>query len=227
MPGRIIIPTLRFGRHDLTLALLAFASGATDVLSFLALSGVFTSAMTGNTALLGLALGQGQSSAAIRSFAALAGFLMGVAAGTLPRDTGSRRSALFRILALEALCLGLFTALWSISTDLDNGSTIYVLILLSAAGMGIQSVAARRINLPGIPTVVFTSTLTSIVMAATEAVLRRTPFPFDGLRQIAVFCAYLVGTLLAGVMASRSLGTIVLLPLIAVLGVLGSEYRSC
>lgn len=174
MPGRIIIPTLRFGRHDLTLALLAFASGTTDVLSFLALSGVFTSAMTGNTALLGLALGQGQSNAAIRSFAALAGFLMGVAAGTLPRDTGSRRSALFRILALEALCLGLFTALWSISTDLDNGSTIYVLILLSAAGMGIQSVAARRINLPGIPTVVFTSTLTSIVMAATEAVLRRT-----------------------------------------------------
>jgi len=46
MPGRIIMPTLRFGRHDLTLALHAFASGATDVLSFLALSGVFTSAMT-------------------------------------------------------------------------------------------------------------------------------------------------------------------------------------
>ena len=63
-------------------------------------------------------------------------------------------------------------------------------------------------------------------MAATEAVLQRTPFPLDGLRQIAVFCAYLVGTLLAGVMASRSLGTIVLLPLIAVLGALGSEYRS-
>jgi len=177
------------GRHDLTLALLAFASGATDVLSFLALSGVFTSAMTGNTALLGLAVGQGQSSAAVRSFAALAGFLMGVAAGTLPRDIGSRRSALFRILALEALCLGLFTALWGIWPDLDNGSTIYVLILLSAAGMGIQSVAARRINLPGIPTVVFTSTLTSIVMAATKAVLRRAMFPFEALRQIAVFCA--------------------------------------
>jgi uncharacterized membrane protein YoaK (UPF0700 family) len=54
-----------------------------------------------------------------------------------------------------------------------------VLILLSAAGMGIQSVAARRINLPGIPTVVFTSTLTSIVMAATETILRRAAFPFE------------------------------------------------
>jgi uncharacterized membrane protein YoaK (UPF0700 family) len=225
VPGRNILSSLRFGRHDLTLALLAFASGTTDVLSFLALSGVFTSAMTGNTALLGLAAGQGQSGAAVRSVAALAGFLMGVAAGTLPRGIGGRRSDLSQILALELLCLGLFTAIWGTRPDLDNGSAVYGLILLSAAGMGIQSVAARRINLPGIPTVVFTSTLTSIVMAATEAVLRRTRFPFEGLRQIAVFCAYLIGTLLAGVMASRSLGAIVLLPLIAVLGALGLEFR--
>ncbi len=226
MLGRVLLPTSRLGRHDLTLALLAFASGATDVLSFLALSGVFTSAMTGNTALLGLAVGQGQFGAAVRSFDALAGFLMGVAAGTLPRDTGSSRSALVRILALEALCLGLFTALWGYWANLDKGMAVYGLILLSAAGMGIQSVAARRINLPGIPTVVFTSTLTSIVMAATEAVLKRPRFQFEALRQLAVFCAYLLGTLLAGAMASRGLGSIVMLPLIAVLGALVSEYRS-
>jgi uncharacterized membrane protein YoaK (UPF0700 family) len=66
VPGRDILSSPRFGRHDLTLALLAFASGTTDVLSFLALSGVFTSAMTGNTALLGLAAGQGQSGHVMR-----------------------------------------------------------------------------------------------------------------------------------------------------------------
>jgi uncharacterized membrane protein YoaK (UPF0700 family) len=205
--------------------LLAFASGTTDVFGLLALSGVFTSAITGNTALLGIAIGQGQFGAALRSFAALAGFLTGVAAGALPRDTG-RRTALFRILAIEVLCLGSCAAIWGAWSDLDKSMAVYGLILLSAAGMGVQSAAARRMNLPGISTVAFTNTLTSIVIAATGAVLRRAAFPFEGLRQIAVFCAYLVGTLLAGVTASRSLGAIVLLPLIAVLGALGTEYRS-
>jgi uncharacterized membrane protein YoaK (UPF0700 family) len=102
---------------------------------------------------------------------------------------------------------------------------VYGLILLSAAGMGIQSAAARRMNIPGISTVAFTNTLTSIVITATEAVLRRRAFPFEGIRQLAVFSAYLVGTLLAGVMASRSLGNIVLLPLIASLCALGAEFR--
>jgi hypothetical protein len=35
----------------------------------------------------------------------------------------------------------------------------------------------------------------------------------------------LVGTLLAGMIASRSMGAIVLLPLIAVIGAFGSEYQ--
>ena len=44
----------------LSLVFLSLASGCTDVLSFLKLGNVFTSAMTGNTALLAIALGQGQ-----------------------------------------------------------------------------------------------------------------------------------------------------------------------
>jgi uncharacterized membrane protein YoaK (UPF0700 family) len=45
-----------YGR--LGLASLSFASGCTDVLTFLKLGNVFTSAMTGNTALLAIELGR-------------------------------------------------------------------------------------------------------------------------------------------------------------------------
>lgn len=209
----------------MVLALLAFASGVTDVLSFLGLQAVFTSAMTGNTAFLGLEAGQGKFDAAARSCAALGGFVAGVACGAAPRRPG-RYGALFRVLMLEAAFLAVFSGLWVVRPELDQGWAIYLLIVLSAAGMGAQSVAARLINLPGIPTVVFTSTLTSIVIAATEAVLRRAALPFEAWRQIAVFCAYLCGTLLAGVISWRSLGALVPLPLGAVIIALALEYSA-
>ena len=54
----------------LDLACLSLASGCTDVMTFLNLGDVFTSAMTGNTALLAIAIGRGQLLAASRSQAA-------------------------------------------------------------------------------------------------------------------------------------------------------------
>src|ERR671918_41811 len=66
----------------LSLVFLSLASGCTDVLSFLRLGNVFTSAMTGNTALLAIALGQGQLFAAMRSLMALIGFIIGIAVAT-------------------------------------------------------------------------------------------------------------------------------------------------
>ena len=52
-------PKERVDPGDVGLALLGFASGSMDALAFFNLGEVFPSAMTGNTALLGLALGQG------------------------------------------------------------------------------------------------------------------------------------------------------------------------
>src|SRR4051794_8286724 len=117
----------RVAPDDLAVALLAFASGTSDVLSFLALGGTFTSAMTGNTALLGLSLGQGRLAAAERAFAALIGFLCGVIAGTLCREHAGRQRALLRILALEAVCLGLFTAVWAGAVDVENRWVLFPL----------------------------------------------------------------------------------------------------
>lgn len=199
-------------RPDVTLALLAFASAATDVLSFLALSQVFTSAMTGNTALLGLAVGQGQAAAASRTLAALFGFILGVAAGTLAQGSRDHPRGLAPMLAIEALCLGLFAAVWLALPRPAADGFIYVLIFLSALGMGAQIVAARRVNLPGVPTVVFTTTLASIVVTLTEALLGRRALTSDALRQSAVFATYLLGAILAGALAGRHLDILVLLP---------------
>lgn len=64
---------------DAGLALLSFASGSMDALAFFNLGEVFPSAMTGNTALLGLALGGGHLMQASRPFTAFAGFVAGAA----------------------------------------------------------------------------------------------------------------------------------------------------
>lgn len=214
-----------FERKELTLGLLAFASATTDVLSFLAFSEVFTSGMTGNTALLGLAVGQGRALAASRSLAALLGFMLGVFAGTLARGPGDHPRKLAAVLAVEALCLGLFAGLWHALDRPAGTGIVYALIFLSALGMGVQIIAARQVNLPAIPTIVFTSTLASIVMLATDAALRRRALPVDALRQSAIFATYLAGAVLAGWLASRHLGILVLLPLGAVLGALALQLR--
>ena len=62
------------------------------MIAFVLLGHVFTSAMTGNTALLGLALGKRDTAAAGRSAFALAGFLCGIVAATWLRPQRAARS---------------------------------------------------------------------------------------------------------------------------------------
>lgn len=210
-------PEPTFGRKEALLALLAMASASSDVLSFLVFHQVFTSAMTGNTALLGSALGQGQAPAAAHAAVALGSFIGGVAIGTLAAGEGRQSRALALVLALEALCLTLFAALWySLARPADGGSA-YPLILLSALAMGLQIVAARQVNLPGIPTVVVTSTLTSFVVNATLSARRGEALPVHAWRQAAIVLSYAAGALAAGAAAALRPGLFALLPLAAVL----------
>jgi len=207
------------------LTLLTFASSITDVLSFLTLGNAFTSGMTGNTALLGLAVGQGQIFAASYPASALAGFLLGVTLGRLLSPPVDRRAGNATLLGVESLCLGAFCIVWFGFEHPAASEAIYVLIALSATGMGIQAVVARRINAPGIPTIVFTTTLTTICTAVTDVVAHGVPLSRDTKRQIGIFSVYLVGATVAGALASRHLGLLTLLPLIAVVAALAIEYR--
>ena len=180
---------------DVGLALLGFASGSMDALAFFHLGEVFPSAMTGNTALLGLALGQGDVIAASRPFIAFAGFLAGAAAASASVDLWLDKLPVPRavcwLLALEACLLAAFGLAWQFIGRPMAGAGLYGFIVVASSGMGIQSVAARLVGRSGITTVVFTSTLTSIVTSATEAMLRRPHrLPFATKRQISMFLIY-------------------------------------
>jgi uncharacterized membrane protein YoaK (UPF0700 family) len=224
------ITTDRQVSHEaLGLACLSLASGCTDVLTFLNLGDVFTSAMTGNTALLAIAIGRGQMLAASRSSTAVLGFMLGVAlAAAMGGLWHDGRRALRFLLLFEIVCLGGCAALWSASDGQVEGSAVYAIIVLSAVSMGIQGTAARRINSSGISTIVFTSVLISIVMhlAGLLARGRNAPAPTSIRGHVGTFVAYFFGAFLAAGLVSHYLGMLVWVPMAAVSLALGCSYLS-
>ena len=134
--------------RDTRILVLTWVAGLTDAISYLGLGHVFTAMMTGNTVLLGLALAQGEVSAAWRSILALAGFAAGVAVGALiverDRSHGAWPPAVTRALAVEGVVLALFTATWQLTGGARRVGVVYLLILLSGCAMGVQAAAVRR-----------------------------------------------------------------------------------
>ncbi|MFY9640542.1 MAG: YoaK family protein [Rhodomicrobium sp.] len=209
------------------LAALSLASGCTDVLSFLKLGNLFTSAMTGNTALLAIELAQGKLLGASRGLTALLGFSLGVAlaarlnAAWQARLDGRRRFR--RLLMLELVFLTAAAALWYTSPDPVQGIAVYTVILLSALSMGIQAVAAGSV-VSGINTIVFTSLLVRAVMSITAALSS----PREGSRRLAqirphlaAFAAYGCGAFLAAILISHHFRALIWMPAAAVVFALG------
>jgi uncharacterized membrane protein YoaK (UPF0700 family) len=215
-------PKTRFDFADCGLALLAFAAGSMDVLAFLNLRGVFPSAMTGNTALLGLALGQGHLIAATRPLVAFVGFVAGTAAASASVDLWlsklPKARAVSRLLAIEATLLGAFAlASQFIDWPIGGGAPLYGLIAVAAVSMGLQSAVARLIGRSGITTIVFTSTLTAIVSSMTEALLHPARgIPLATKRQLAAYSSYAIGATISGVFAGHA-AAIAALPAVALI----------
>jgi uncharacterized membrane protein YoaK (UPF0700 family) len=168
------VPMLSQGRRDLLVLLLAWAAGSVDAIGFLGLDHVFTANMTGNTVLLGLSLGEGRSLAAVANIVALIGFTLGVASGALIVEWDNRKGEWDRrvtgALFLEAVMLAAFTLFWHLTPggEARSSAALYILIALSAAAMGIQSAAVRRLNLPGVTTTYVTGTMTSLIAGLTS-----------------------------------------------------------
>jgi len=207
-------------RRGLALVLLSFTAGTMDAIAFLALGDVFTSAMSGNTILFGLALGQGHLAAASRSMAAFAGYVFGVAGAAVTLKAPDR--GIRRTLELELLLLAAFAGWWMVRAGgaNDGVSHPYGLIILSAIAMGLQGALGRAIGVSGIPTIVITSTLTAIVGGLAErALAREKPLVLAARRQqIAAFAAYLVSAIIAGIAVwSGWLAVMPFVPLAAVL----------
>jgi uncharacterized membrane protein YoaK (UPF0700 family) len=193
--------------EDRIVGALAFASGSADGMAFLAFHEIFTSAMTGNTALLGLALGQGHLAAGIRSIAALAGFSLGCICGTLldsMRPTTPKQIRLRLLIGAEIVGLAAVALLWAVLPHPVYHAPLYLMIVIAAWAMGVQSIAARTIDLPGLSTVVFTTTLSIIVMTLTRnAIAFKTHEKMKPitLRQVIALTIYLAGGALSGFLA--------------------------
>ena len=129
--------------RNVLLLLLACTAGGVDALSYVGLGRVFTANMTGNTVLLGLALGQAELQAVVRSGLALTGFLAGVALGAWTTNRGLRGSiwtpAVTAALTMEWLLLAAWAVGWY-SRGLETNQLVRdALIMVSALAMGIQS----------------------------------------------------------------------------------------
>ncbi len=153
--------------RNVLLLLLACAAGYVDAVSYIGLGRVFTANMTGNTVLLGIALVGGESQAVIQSGLALAGFLVGAVLGAWIVDRGKTDAvwppAITVALVLEGVILIALAVGWSFASGSSPMPLAReVLIVLSAVAMGVQSAAARRLDVSGIATTYITGTLTSL-----------------------------------------------------------------
>jgi uncharacterized membrane protein YoaK (UPF0700 family) len=161
------------GRDTMVLVLTWAASGV-DAISYLGLGHVFTANMTGNAVLLGLAIGQGQGLAALRSIIALVGFAVGAALGAVIVEKGTYPTdwpaTVTRAMWMEGIILAVFGVTWHLGAR--NGAILYALITLSALAMGIQSAAIRHLKVPGVATTYITGTLTSMVAEFTTRLYR-------------------------------------------------------
>jgi uncharacterized membrane protein YoaK (UPF0700 family) len=165
-----------------------------DAASYLALGHVFTANMTGNTVLFGLALVQGDVNAVGRVALALVGFVVGGALGAWIAYLGPREEGWPRGVTIALIVECVFLA----ALANDRSEILGMRVMFAALAMGIQSAAARRLDVLGVTTTFVTGTLTSLVsLIARHGVLASASG--HGKRLLAaVWGVYVVGAMAAG-----------------------------
>jgi uncharacterized membrane protein YoaK (UPF0700 family) len=205
---------------------LTFGSGATDVASFTRLGGVFTSVMTGNIVLWGLAAAQRSLSLAGHTAVSIAGYIVGVAAGTWiahgfktasPRDEEDRASVLPAhvnwTLFAELILLAGFTVGWEVTGASPAGWAQFCLLAVTAAAMGMQAAAVKEMGLTDVSTTFLTGTLTALVSSLVSPG-QDTP---HGPRRFGVLIGLAVGASLCGLLVATAPDAVPVLPLAALI----------
>jgi uncharacterized membrane protein YoaK (UPF0700 family) len=206
---------------------LALAAGCVDAQSFLGLGRVFTANMTGNSVLLGIAVATGSSADALRSVAALGGFVLGGAVGILliSGRRGAWRRATAPVFGLETVSLLALLVIWQ---AVGVSPVRYLLIVLSGVAMGAQSAATRASSVPGVNTTYMTSTLLNavarIVLRDRRARARAEDSHVPGLAWTIYFLGALAGA--AAINAWHAAASAIPLAIVAVVSVLVIFGRS-
>jgi uncharacterized membrane protein YoaK (UPF0700 family) len=198
---------------------LTFGTGVVDAASFLHLGGAFSSVITGNMVLLGVAAGSRNAALALHGGLALAGYAAGVAigaplAGPHPQQDQSVWPARVTIcLAAEAVVLIGFSAGWLAAGGHPGTSGKLALLATGAVAMGMQSAAVRRLG--QMSSTYLTSTLTGIVAGLAT---RQRPAGFGrSLGSLAAIVAGAAASIAVAAAAPDLLPVLVLLPPAAVL----------
>jgi uncharacterized membrane protein YoaK (UPF0700 family) len=213
-----------FSPTDCILLPTAFAAGAVDLISFAMLGGVFASAMTGNFALLAYYVAQRHSQAAVGSVVALGGFVAGCALGVLQRRGRPQEQAITVLLVTEMALLLWFAAYSMWPAHPAQAGSARVQIALLAVAMGLQAIIGQAISLT---TIVFTTTLTKLVAAITDSIVKREAGAMNDVRiQSSVVGAYLLGAVLAGSLIVRGVEGVVVLPFMGVALAFACHRRS-
>ena len=201
---------------------LTFGSGATDVASFTRLGGVFTSVMTGNIVLWGLATARGSLSLASHTAVSIAGYIAGVAGGTWVAHGAKTASAdqdgvlpvhVIWVLLAELTLLAGFTVGWEVSGAAPAGWVQFALLATLAAAMGMQSSAVKDMGLTEVSTTYLTGTLTGLVSSLVSPG-QDTP---HGLRRFGVLIGLVAGASLCGLLVATAADGVPALPLAALI----------
>ncbi|GAB3978187.1 hypothetical protein GCM10029978_070110 [Actinoallomurus acanthiterrae] len=198
--------------------LLALGSGAADAFSFVALGAVFTSVMTGNLVLLGVAVVHTDPGAAVRAAVSIAAYASGVlGAASWLRDTGPAGSGpwpgrVIGVLTVVPAAQTAVLAVWLAVATRPATVLQITLIAVSAAAMGVQSTAVNTLAVSGAATTYLTGTLTALM---TE--LATTGSPPTMRRRLGVLAAALTGAALEAVLLTWARPAAPGLPLAAAL----------
>ena len=185
------------GRRHLALVLLAVNSGATDAIGYVSLGGAFTSVMTGNMVLLGLASTRGDGGLALRSGLALVLFAGGAFVGARIAGAAQPDDPLWPRPVASALGVQLLGELiyaigWWSAGGHPKGGLQPVLLGISAVNLGIQSSAVTRFGVSGLSTTYLTGTLTALMVT-----LARGQHPRNVVPSAQIICGLIGGAALA------------------------------
>jgi uncharacterized membrane protein YoaK (UPF0700 family) len=197
---------------------LTLTTGVVDAVTFVRLGKVFSSVITGNLALLGIAAGRQAAALARDAGLALAGYAAGVMLGALLAGTPEPGQPVWpaRVsyaLAAETALLAAFSGEWLAAGGHPIGGSRIALLLLAAAAMGMQSTTVRRLG--QVSTTYLTSTLTALF---TGLALRQKP---EGAGRSTAILVTAVGGAALGTLAALNapdwVPAAVLIPIAAVL----------
>jgi uncharacterized membrane protein YoaK (UPF0700 family) len=215
-PGRVSPEATRV--RDTLAVILTLTTGAVDAVTFVRLGNVFSSVITGNLTLLGVAAGERHGGLAVNGGLALGGYAYGVMVGRTFAGTPTKGQPVWppqvtRTLAVELVLLAGFSVGWLLAAGHPAGGGRLALLAVSAVAMGMQSTATRRLG--PMSTTYLTSTLTGVLEGLA---VRRLPEEWQ--RSTSILAAMVAGAVLGTLAAVESPSWVpaaILVPIAAVL----------